>query len=266
MADDLINTVKSPILVINEDFLPRDTQLYYPTHPLYILLTDTTGQLRNLLMLLKSSPFWNMKSTFFVIGKANKFCRDSAAILKEMWKFELLSSFVVCSKTNNQTMLYTYNPYTSRVPLDSWVAVRNKENSNRRWTLYKKAFINDPRICKSFNFDKTKFMNGYPVKIIKSDNIVRTLENLVFSSLNMKVKVHVHDEVRHRFKMAHFLNFDEDDIVMGLYNTHVLYKRVNEIPVLYEYNYLIITQKRSFTYSFREVVVTLDYHCLVGYL
>ncbi|KAH0556123.1 hypothetical protein KQX54_000493, partial [Cotesia glomerata] len=170
MSDSLINTVKSPILVINEDFLPRDTQLYYPTHPLYILSVDTTGQLQNLLMLLKSSPFWNIKSTFFIIGKANKFCRDSAMILKEMWKFELLSSFVVCSKTNNQTMLYTYNPYTNRAP-NSWVAVRNKENSKRRWTLYKKTFINvNPIICKTLNFDKTQFMDRYPVKIISDFN------------------------------------------------------------------------------------------------
>ncbi|CAD6212773.1 GSCOCG00012816001-RA-CDS [Cotesia congregata] len=202
-----------------------------------------------------------MKSTFFVIGKANKFCRDSAVILEEMWKFELLSSFVVCSKTNNQTMLYTYNPYTNRAT-DSWVAVRNKENSKRRWTLYKKAFINDPKICKTLKFDKTQFMDRYPVKIITGIHGQIGSLRPVFRSLNMQVKVHPHDECCGHQTNAGFLILGDEDIAAGFYHIDVFNKDVNIIPVLYEFHYIIITQKRSFTYSFREVIAMLDYRTL----
>nr|ACE75469.1 hypothetical protein GIP_L7_0080 [Glyptapanteles indiensis] len=265
VTPNLINTIyqnldapitTAPILVLNNDIMTKEVQLYYPSYPLYILSIDTTEQLNNLLAELRSSPFWNLKSTIFVIGNPEKSCRDAAAILKLLWRFDVLSSYVLCSETGNQTMIYTLNPFTNRAP-DPWTAIRTTNKPSARWTLYHRFFVNDGKLCDSLIWDRTKFFDGYPVKIVNNRRENGFVERLIFPSMNIIPNFRYFQQSESTLVIFN-LKKGQQDVSGGLQNLAVLSERVDFVPVILEISFVIVTQKRNFVSSFREMVLQFD--------
>nr|ACE75271.1 hypothetical protein GFP_L5_0190 [Glyptapanteles flavicoxis] len=265
ITPNLINTIYQnldgplstvTILVLNDHIMTKELQLYYPSYPLYILSIDTTEQLDDLIYYLRSSPFWNLKSTIFVISNPEKSCRDAAAILKVLWRFDVLSSYVVCSETGNQTMIYTYNPFTNRAP-DPWTTVRTTNNPSARWTLYHRFFVNDGQLCDSLIWDKPRFLDGYTVKIVNNFRGKGYIEELIFPSMNIIPDSAYVPRSKSTLITAYLMK-SQQDISGNLLDQITLFKHVDTVPVIFELSFVIVTQERSFSSSFREMVLQFN--------
>ncbi|XP_057322995.1 uncharacterized protein LOC130666200 [Microplitis mediator] len=173
--NDIINQkswdpLSSNAIMINDDFDPKIIQAFYPAYPTYVLSTESPEKLRKILNKLKDLPVWNIISSFFIIESdaAENNCQDSSKMLQVLWEDDLINSFYVCQK-NSEVFLYTYNPYTNRAP-EPWRRVRNADNSDKYWTLFRQSLSIDEGICSSLQFDKTKSLDGYPVKAVAYPN------------------------------------------------------------------------------------------------
>ncbi|CAG5077888.1 Protein of unknown function [Cotesia congregata] len=175
ITDDLVDAIYGlsrdidhpNVNVIDRNYQARQIQIFNRAYPTYILSANSASQLKDLLHALKSSPTWSIKSVFFIIGTNAESCGNASKMLQVLWELNLISTFYVCYEPNNKElmMLYTYNPFTNRAP-EPWAEVESTDRPDDRWTLYKQPYINDKGACKSFNYDKTKSLDGYEVKAV----------------------------------------------------------------------------------------------------
>ncbi|XP_057334758.1 uncharacterized protein LOC130673659 [Microplitis mediator] len=262
---NLADTIKAPVIIINDEFISKDIQLYFPTYPMYILSVSSYKELNALLRKLIFSPFWSIQSTFFMIVESVESCEeDSIRVLGRLWRLELLSCVAVCSSTGAETTLYTYNPFTKRAP-DPWIEIEKNWLDHRRRpvTLYKQSFTNDHNICANLTFDKTKLLDGYP-GTIAATNLFNTgfcfLET--FASLNMTPQL---TEFRDPTLVASSIINGKRDISADLYADYAT-QFGDVVPVTFENSYVIATQKRSFQPVFYEVENVIDINGAIGIL
>ncbi|CAD6220414.1 GSCOCG00005046001-RA-CDS [Cotesia congregata] len=154
-------TIESSVVVIDGNFSSKAIQKYYPRHPSFVLSGNSIDTLKAILLEVKSAEIWNVKSLFLIIGTQ---CQDSAQSLKLLWEIEAVASFFICrDDAINRTMIYTFNPYCNYVPRP-WRRVEIDREPENQWTLFRQPFSNDPTICQSIKFDKSKHLNGFPIR------------------------------------------------------------------------------------------------------
>ncbi|XP_057328482.1 uncharacterized protein LOC130669541 [Microplitis mediator] len=260
----LADSIKAPVIIINDEFISKDIQLYYPTYPMYILSMTTQMELDALLSKLMSSPFWSIQSAFFVIVESVKSCeKDSIGVLGLLWRYEMLSCVVVCSSTGTETTLYTYNPFTKRAP-DPWIEIKKNwfDHHQRPVTFYKQIFTNDHNICANLTFDKTKVLDGYPAKIATTEAQLTQLTFFeVFTSLNMTPQMTDFGSDLLLLVLS-ILNNTQDTSTITFADYVTQFDDV--LPVIFETSYVIVTQKRSFLPVFYEIESVFDINGAIG--
>ncbi|CAG5084322.1 Protein of unknown function [Cotesia congregata] len=154
-------TIESSVVVIDDNFSSKVIQKYYPRHPSFVLSGNSIHTLKAILLEIKSAEIWNVKSLFLIIGTQ---CQDSVKLLKLLWGIEAVASFFICrDDARNRTMIYTFNPYSNYAPRP-WRRVEIDREPGNQWTLFRQPFSNDPTICQSIKFDKSKHLNGFPIR------------------------------------------------------------------------------------------------------
>ncbi|XP_057327650.1 uncharacterized protein LOC130669018 [Microplitis mediator] len=260
---NLADTIKAPVIIINDEFISKDIQLYYPTYPMYILSVSSHKELNALILKLIFSPFWSIQSTFFVIVKSVESCEtDSFQALELLWEFELLSCVAVCSSTGAETTLYTHNPFTKRAP-DPWIEIEKNWFDYRRRpvTFYTQSFINDHTICANLTFDKTKLLDGYPGTIAAMNLFDRKFYFIeTFASLNMTPQL---TKFVDPILVARSIIDGERDISADFYADYAT-QFGDVVPVTFERSYVIATQKRSFQPVFYEIENVFDINGAIG--
>ncbi|XP_057328605.1 uncharacterized protein LOC130669626 [Microplitis mediator] len=256
--------VNASIVTIDNDFESTVMKWHYPNHPSYIISAESDKKLKALLYEIKSSIIWNVESMVFVVGEN---CGKAMKVLRMVWDIEALGSFYVCrDQVNKSTLVYTFNPYTDRAP-KPWSRVKKKMSDNR-WTLYKQTFKNDSESCQSYHFDKTKNLDGYPVKGYALDalgddsshklrpvplnlqigNPYFVFKN-IFSMVNVTPVMHyyiVDDILRHSERTKKLFNNDKYDVWLKLQSLDLLsYEYLDIIPLYSEKGYTIVTNSRS---------------------
>ncbi|XP_014613517.1 PREDICTED: uncharacterized protein LOC106791970 [Polistes canadensis] len=126
--------------------------------------------LRYFLTKLKKSKWWNLYGLYLIIDAKTleKGCDRAYDFLQIIWKQDILSSTYFCINSNEEIMMYTYNPYTNWA-LKEWKEVWEKPmnvSSNRNWTLYEQKFINNKTTCSNLDFPKTLTLGGKEIKAI----------------------------------------------------------------------------------------------------
>ncbi|XP_057318845.1 uncharacterized protein LOC130663568 [Microplitis mediator] len=250
-------TMKAPVIIINENFIAKKIQLYYPTYLMYILSVSSAQEMHELLSKLVFSPLWSLKSLFFVIFESEKHCERSWKIFNELWLAQLLSCIVVCSPTGNETSLYTYNPFTNRAP-DPWVETNRSwlDRRNLPLTLYNQSFSNDYKICETVFFDKTKVLDGYPVKIgspnfRKSTNLDTMLDSLNMTRQTILLDFHNFTKV---LKLLFNRNYDLTQFTVGISYPGILHT----VPFMQESSFIFVTQKANFQSASYEIANVFD--------
>ncbi|XP_057318867.1 uncharacterized protein LOC130663586 [Microplitis mediator] len=249
-------TIKAPVVIINENFIAKDIQLYYPTYPMYILSVSSYAELVKVLLRAIRLPLRSEKSIFFVIYETENSCERSWEILATLWRALLLSCIVVCSRTGNETSLYTYNPITRRAP-DPWVdiSMHFSDNRNRPVFLYNQTFTNDYKICETLFFDKTKILDGYPVKVAKIGNNYADM-NLTFDSLNIKQES-TEFGIKDVHSLLALLNNGTYD-VLAFYTVGLFHNFLHTVPLMYEGSFIVVTQNVNFRSASYEIANVLD--------
>ncbi|KAH0567027.1 hypothetical protein KQX54_006166 [Cotesia glomerata] len=162
-------SMQSSISIIDNEFKAKDIQIFNPARPTYFLSTDSDKKLNSILEEFKSMSTWSIESIFFVVDLTNgKYCKNAARVLQTLWDKELLLSFYVCSEPLSDTILiFTLNPYGPHAP-QPWVKMETNDQLINRSTLFYQAYLNDDIICQNLTFDKTKVLEGYPVKAVET--------------------------------------------------------------------------------------------------
>ncbi|CAG5075293.1 Protein of unknown function, partial [Cotesia congregata] len=91
---------------------------------------------------------------------------------------DLLSSFYLCLRSQNYIMVYTFNPFTNYAP-HPWKEVEVTNKPDPRWTSYNLRLTQDNDMCRLLQFDKSKLLNGYPVRISAYANISFQLHSTI---------------------------------------------------------------------------------------
>ncbi|CAG5079112.1 Protein of unknown function [Cotesia congregata] len=154
-------TAEPSIIVIDDHFLSKVIKEYYPRHPSFVLSGDSIDGLGKIIREIKSAEIWNPKSLFVIVGTQ---CQDSIDVLKLMWRIEAISSFFICQeKSTNETLIFTFNPFSNYAP-EPWQQVEINGDSKDRWTIFSQFFVNDAEICESIKFDKSVRLDRFPIK------------------------------------------------------------------------------------------------------
>ncbi|CAD6216487.1 GSCOCG00004651001-RA-CDS, partial [Cotesia congregata] len=255
-----IKAIEAPIVVIDTNLEFKNAIFLHNSYPKYLLVGDTTEKLESLLKKLKSFSSWSSKSeTFIVDGTSEKSClRQASQFLKLLWKMNLLSSFYMCLRSQNYTMVYTFNPFTNYAP-HPWKEVEVTNKPDPRWTLYNLRFTQDNNICRLLRFDKSKLLNGYPVKISFHANIYLEFHLTVFNSLNLTSRLH-HDLQFQ--KIRNFHNKFKTGKTDYTWNINPL-KRIdnnieNAIPSYHIIEFAIATKSRYIISSFIQIDSVID--------
>ncbi|XP_057325251.1 uncharacterized protein LOC130667594 [Microplitis mediator] len=259
----IIEVVNASIVTIDSDFESTVMKWHYPNHPSYIISAESDKKLKALLHEIKSSIIWNVESMVFVAGEN---CGKAMKVLRMVWDIEALGSFYVCrDQVNKSTLVYTFNPYTDRAP-KPWSRVKKKSKDNR-WTLYRQSFKNDSELCQSYHFDKTRNLDGYPVKGYAQTSIGDLASNeftpealnwqignpyFVFENIFLMVNVtpvmsyYIFNDVPHSVRTKKLFNNDTYDVWLKLQPLdRFYYEYLDIIPLYSEEGYMIVTNSRS---------------------
>ncbi|XP_057325603.1 uncharacterized protein LOC130667784 [Microplitis mediator] len=250
--------LKRPIMIIHNNFEAKDVQLYLSSYPTYVLSVPATKELGELLTKLMWSPSWNIASTFFLVLKLEKCNKSAFLLLQQLWYFNLLSSFVVCHEVGYGTSLYTFNPFTKRAP-DPWIEVKLIDRQSPQFTVYKRPFINDLTTCDNLNFDKTKFLDRYPIKLAAFHKYHDFIERDVFTRMNITLIKTIFRQTENSDPIMDSLTYGQQDISQAQYAVDDLVNEyVDVIPVTGEMSFVIVTQKRTYMSLVREIVSIFD--------
>ncbi|XP_057339952.1 uncharacterized protein LOC130677272 [Microplitis mediator] len=250
-------TIMAPVIVINENFIAKDIQLYYPTYPMYILSVPSGRDLLEIFKKLYISPLWSKNSKFFVILETEEPCAQLWEILITLWWYGTLSCVVVCSNTGNESSLYTVNPFVNQAP-DAWVGINEKffDWHRRQIFFYNQPFTNDYKICETLFFDKTKVLGGYPVNIAAMGKNTPVMFDDIFGSLNMTQNVRYFEPIN---RVGKTIVADGNcDIATVFYELGDLYRDEHIVPVPFELSFIIVTQKANFQSASSEIANVID--------
>ncbi|XP_057335948.1 uncharacterized protein LOC130674593 [Microplitis mediator] len=192
----------------------------------------------------KSINYWSITTTFLVSGNH---CDDASKALGWLWGKEISTSYFLCpNEYNNNTMIYTMNPFGDRAP-SPWEKVETQDKPCFMCTFYRMSFINDAEICSNVTFDKTEILNGYklgvamfPSKMLRKSEVF--FKNL-YSAMNMTPV--------HPYRESGYLNLISGDPLPLDYSTKRLQ---NIIPYFEQGGYVIVTQKQSFVPTLDQVI------------
>lgn len=279
-----IKTIETPIVVVDTNWEFKNAIFHHNSYPKYLLVGDTTEKLEFLLKKLKSSPFWSSKSKIFIVGTSEESClRQASQFLEFLWTMDLLSSFYLCLTNQNYTMIYTFNPFTNYAP-HPWKEVEVTNKPDPRWTLYnlrfiqgmglsfifyfiealiKKnifLFISDNEMCRLLQFDKSKLLNGYPVKIsVHHSNISFQFHSIVFKSLNLTDRLDYDLQFQ---KIRNFHNKFKTGKTDYTWNSNPLkrihYNIENPIPSYDVLRFAIATKSRYIISTFIQIDSVID--------
>ncbi|XP_057335946.1 uncharacterized protein LOC130674592 [Microplitis mediator] len=188
--------------------------------------------------------YWSITTTFLVSGNQ---CDDASKALGWLWGKEISTSYFLCpNEFNNNTMIYTMNPFGDRAP-KPWEKVEAQDKPCDMCTFYRMSFINDAEICSNVTFDKTEILNGYklgvamlPPKMLRKTKVF--FENL-YSAMNMTP---VYPIIK-----SGYLNLISGD---PLPLDYLWGGFRNIIPYFEQGGYVIVTQKQSFVPTLDQVM------------
>ena len=138
----------------------------------FVVTASSAMVLNNTLNNVKTSLWWNHMATFLIlVESASRYeCSNAYDILWIAWKKDLLNGKFLCLDQSNQTLIYSYNPYSIYAP-DPWKFVSSYPGKNNHpWTLFVgnyRDLVSDN--CRDLEFKTTNDLNGYEISYTAKD-------------------------------------------------------------------------------------------------
>ena len=201
LADDALRATTMP--------RPETQEARYKLQNFVVTASSIPG-LKQTLQNFKNSPWWSHVASFLIIDEFSPHdqdCSNSFKILSTAWRMNLLHAKLICHHKSKGLLIYSYNPYTNQAPLPWQLVKMYRIKINHPWTLLVRSYKNYQEICKDLDFDKTKDLGGYEIRLssfsVKYDknwsntdlNSISSrngiLLNYIFRALNSTVKIFV---------------------------------------------------------------------------
>ncbi|KAK0159583.1 hypothetical protein PV327_010679, partial [Microctonus hyperodae] len=159
----------------------------------FIINFQTKTDLIQSIAQLKSSSWWNIKSFYIIYpSDTTRNCHEAFNHLWIMWKMDLINSLLICRNNNNEILMFTFNPYTNRVP-EGWEIIQDPQ-IHHPWTLFSRSYKENSSACSLIKFDKTQNLDGYSgihAAAFQSDEIKKLnpdddqVSSMLFKTLNL---------------------------------------------------------------------------------
>ena len=151
----------------------------------FVVTASSISRLKQTLQNLQAPPWWNHMAPFLIIDQSlplDQACSNAFKILSMAWKMNLLHGKFICHHESKGSLIYSYNPYTNQAP-HSWQLVKTYRVKNEHpWTLLVRGYEDGQKICKDLDFDKTKDLGGYEIRL--SSHLLRHYKN--WSNTNLE--------------------------------------------------------------------------------
>ncbi|XP_057328417.1 uncharacterized protein LOC130669492 [Microplitis mediator] len=249
----------SSVLAIDENLFLSDVSVNteetkkfigHNSYPSYILSADSLDVLENILTDIDQWDPWNSERVVFAIGKQ---CSDALATLKCLWHFKVLLSYFTCpNRFNNDTIVYTFNPYADQAP-KPWRKVNAPDKPPDPWTLYRMSFVNDEKTCSSVAFDKTAHIENHKLQSWYN-HIAFNRTELIYQVILSAINVTPIDYVPFRRTFDTLFVTDHRNI------NEMPDSYKNIIPSYLQGGYVIITQKHNTIPTFSQVAADFFTH------
>ncbi|XP_029170078.1 uncharacterized protein LOC114939817 [Nylanderia fulva] len=133
----------------------------------FVVVASSQPILRSLLQRIKDSPWANSEGFYILVDRQTETrgCINAHPYLWTAWQYDMLSVIFICLDPDDNTVLYTYNPYSNSTP-DNWYEVGYVDGrEGHPWIILKRKFINNDDICINLDFDKTITLNNYELRL-----------------------------------------------------------------------------------------------------
>ena len=176
----------------------------------FVVTASSIPRLEQTIQNLKNSPWWSHMASFFIIDELSPYdqnCSNAFEILSTAWKMNLLHAKLICHHESKGPVVYSYNPYTNQAPLPWQLVKTYRIEINHPWTLLVRSYENSQEICKDLDFDKTKDLGGYEIRLSSfsvkydknwSNSNLESISSLngiflhyIFRAINSTVKIFV---------------------------------------------------------------------------
>ena len=176
----------------------------------FVVTASSIPRLKQTLENLKNSPWWSHMASFLIIDELtphDQNCSYAFKILSTAWRMNLLHAKLICHQKSKGPLIYSYNPYTNQAPLPWQLVKTYRIQINHPWTLLVQSYKDSREICKNLDFDKTKDLGGYEIRLSSfsvisdknwSDTDLESISSLngiflnyIFRALNSTVKIFV---------------------------------------------------------------------------
>ena len=157
----------------------------------FVVTVSSIIRLKQTLQNLKVSPWWNHMASFLIIDESlphDQGCSNAFKILFTAWKMNLLHAKLICDHESRGPLIYSYNPYTNQAPLPWQLVKTYRLKNNHPWNLLVRGYQNSQEICKNLDFEKTKDLGGYEIRLgsfsVRNDKNWSNTDLETISSLN----------------------------------------------------------------------------------
>ena len=178
----------------------------------FVVTASSNTSLKKMLQVVKKTSWWNNMASFLITDiptPLDNGCSKAFKILSTAWKMNILHAKFICQHESKGPLIYSYNPYTNQAPLPWQVEKTYRRKNEHPWTLLVRGYQNSQELCNDLDFDKTKDLGGYEIRVmIYSENIDTnssnpTLESVpgvcginaryLFGALNSSTKILVYE-------------------------------------------------------------------------
>ncbi|KAL7293649.1 hypothetical protein TKK_0012729 [Trichogramma kaykai] len=149
------------ILKVNETIL---TKRNFPVGTVLINV-NLEHELALVLEVFYKSIYWNNEASVLVVNSnLTMGCFEASKSLRLAWGYNILKAYYLCPDLDGNSLIYTYNPFSS-LATKSWNIIRVSNNeTNNRWTLFSNKIIANETDVECY-FDKTTNLDQYEVVV-----------------------------------------------------------------------------------------------------
>ena len=140
----------------------------------FVIIAQSSTVLDTILKYIKKSLWWNHMATFLILGdpESKDECSKAHDMLWTAWETDMPNGKFVCLDQSNQTLIYSYNPYSTYAPNPWKFANSYPGKNNHPWSLFVGNYWElVPKNCHELEFETTDDLNGYEIPYMASDSV-----------------------------------------------------------------------------------------------
>ncbi|XP_043269581.1 uncharacterized protein [Venturia canescens] len=183
-------------VLIDNDERPVETDAVskWSRHKLHVFVITAPSplELERILVDLRNSRWWNHMAQFYILDSSAKEtgCSGTFGFLWTAWRMDILGAKFICNQGADESLIYTFNPYTDYAP-SPWKLERTYKGVNEHpWALLVQKYHERLNKCENIDFDPTKEAGKYEARMTVSESDV-----FLNSTKNGRISPYEHTDI-----------------------------------------------------------------------